>query len=147
MQAWLFQHHSPMPNTQPEHEDRSKLLELPPELAGKVWRLIHCSKSFHNLMATSQRTQALMGPAVSSLEFTLKGDHNEPLRGLHPSIQPSIITIKTALAENQSLGDRDHGAYARSGCQAAFRQFLLAFISSPHFRHLEKLKIKVCLFL
>jgi hypothetical protein len=126
---------------------RTNLLELPPELAAKVWRLIHCSKSFHNLMATSQRTQALMAPAVNSLEFTLQGHHNDPLRGLHPSIQPSIITIKAALAENQSLGDRDLGAYDRSESQAAFRQFLPAFISSPHFRHLEKLKIKVCLFL
>jgi hypothetical protein len=134
-----------MSASQPRHNDDSPLLELPQELSCKVWRELDCSKACHNLMVTSQRTQALMGPAVSSLEFTLQPGNNQWFRGLHPTIQPSFITIKAPLAEEQSLNPRDHGAYDRSACHAAFRLFVLTFISSPHFRQLDEVIIKVCL--
>jgi hypothetical protein len=65
---------------------------------------------------------------------------------LHPSIQPSVITIKAALApEDQPVDDSDHGAWDRSACHAAFGLFVPTFISSPHFKQLEEVKIKVCL--
>jgi hypothetical protein len=134
-----------MPASQRAHED-GRLLRLPQELASQVWRSLNCISSCHNLIATSKLTQALMGPAVGSVEFTLKGEDNEPFRGLHPSIQPRIITIKAALAEEQSVSEQEYGSYDQSECHVALCSFVPAFVSSPHFRHLEELALKVCLF-
>jgi hypothetical protein len=115
------------------------LLELPADLACKVWQGVDSSASYHNLMATSKAAQALMGPAVSSLEFTLQAQPSQqPLRGLHPTVQPQRITIK-AEADEQP----DDYCYDNSG-HASFGLFVLAFASSPHCGRLEEVHIEVC---
>jgi hypothetical protein len=120
------------------------LLDLPAELARQVWQGIDTSTSCHNVMATSKGVQALMAPAVDSLEFTLQPQLNQqPFRGLHPNIQPQRTTIKAAVGEEPE--EMDYGSYDKSGCHASFGLFVLAFVSSPHFGRLEEVHIQVCI--
>jgi hypothetical protein len=87
--------------------------------------------------------QTLLGPAVSSLEFTLRHKQDDHLffQGLHPGVQPKQITVA---AVPPSVVRGRHGAYAAPECHAALVQFISALSSSSHRGCLEQLCFKVC---
>jgi hypothetical protein len=122
---------------------QARLLELPADLACQVWQEIDSSTACYNLMATSKGIQALMGPAVWSLEVTLTKPSDSPFRGLHPSIQPQHLTVKAAPPVDEADTEDHMGSDWRLHCDPRLHQFILSCKDSQHLRRLHTLRLVV----